>query len=271
MSYAPPLLVAAEPRQGNPYGLFSVLAFRPSTDPHWESGIEWEPLACSNAATGASGLIEDPSCDNPPEKHFASPVGHGTANPFYVYGDYKCGTFGHSLEQSQGFATARLLAHEEAQVGARMWSAVYAPGATDVTPTPGTAVSPQTGLALLEDALAASYGSLGVIHGTRGSGVLLNGTHLSVKGNQLLTGVGTPFVAEAGYPGSGPAGQKASGTTWLYATPSLFGYRGDVFTSSERRGDLLDRQRNDLYAIAERAYAIGMDPCPVYAVEISQL
>jgi hypothetical protein len=60
-------------------------------------------------------------------------------------------------------------------------------------------------------------------------------------------------VAGTGYPD----------TETIKGTPPLFGYRGEVFTSSSRPGDLLDREFNWLHAIAERTYSLGFDPCPV--------
>jgi hypothetical protein len=79
--------------------------------------------------------------------------------------------------------------------------------------------------------------------------------------------LGTPVAAGAGYPGSGPAGEAAAaGTQWMFVTPAMFGYRSEVFPSSAVRGDLLDRSKNDLYAVAERNYVLGFDPCGVGAV-----
>jgi hypothetical protein len=49
----------------------------------------------------------------------------------------------------------------------------------------------------------------------------------------------------------------------IVGSPALFGYRSEVFNSSARPGDLLDRAQNNLYAVAERTYVIGFDPCPV--------
>jgi hypothetical protein len=60
-----------------------------------------------------------------------------------------------------------------------------------------------------------------------------------------------------------------SGKSWAYASPALAGYRSEVFDSSATPGDLMDRQTNVLYAIAERSYILGYDPCGVGAAELN--
>jgi hypothetical protein len=139
---------------------------------------------------------------------------------------------------------------------------------TDVTPTPGTATDLSTGIGLLENWIASQYGSLGVIHMTRGAALVGLGAYvLDVTGGRLMTRLGTPVAAGAGYPGTSPTGATpAAGTSWLFASPAVFGYRSEVFTSSSQHGDLFDRAKNNLYAVAERTYTLGFDPCGVAAV-----
>jgi hypothetical protein len=125
------------------------------------------------------------------------------------------------------------------------------------------------GLGLLEAIIGQQYGALGVIHLPRAVALQALGEHLlETKGGRLQTMLGTPVVAGAGYPGSGPDGSSIPGKPWIYASAALFGYRSDVFTSSNRAGDLLDRASNDLYAVAERTYLLGFDDCTTAAVQI---
>lgn len=78
--------------------------------------------------------------------------------------------------------------------------------------------------------------------------------------NGTFTGGGAAVTTTVlGDTGTAPA----AGTEFIAASPSLMGYRSEVFGSSSRDGDLLDRARNDLYGIAERNYLIGYDPCGV--------
>jgi hypothetical protein len=107
------------------------------------------------------------------------------------------------------------------------------------------------------------YGSLGVIHGSRGA-VTKFDTLVNPSGSRMLTKVGTPVVAGAGYTKqAAPAGgaTATASQAWVLASPALFGYRGQVFTSKA-----FDQTKNDMYALAERNYVVGFDPCGVAAV-----
>ena len=118
---------------------------------------------------------------------------------------------------------------------------------------------PPDALAAVEDFLATSYGSLGVLHMSRGVALRLTGPAgpILATGGRLHTTVGTPVVAGARY-----------SSDRIVATPALLGYRSEVFTSSATPGDLLDRARNDLYAVAERSYLVGWDDCPIGAATL---
>lgn len=196
----------------------------------------------------------------------------GIATPFTVYGHFNCSLLGYSPATAQDKATSHLLAREEARVEQAFWTGDLAnfpslSGATDVTPIGG---SPNAagGVAILEDWIAANYGSVGVIHMTRSAATMaLAEDVLTTSGGRLVTKLGTPVAAGAGYPGTGPNGEALAGaTTWMYASPAVFGYRSEVFTSSNVPGDLLDRSENNLTAVAERSYLLGFDPCGVATV-----
>jgi hypothetical protein len=254
-------VVEAQPRVGLPFGLFSVLSLRESSDPHWANGITWEAVSC-DPVTGFDDWQVDPTCDTEMTKVFRGSGGTGEALPFTAVGSYKCGApGGPAFQRGEEFATADLLAHEQAQVEAFLWSRLddeaadlHASGALD----------PYQALAALENWMGRNYGSEGVIHGSRGA-ISLLGKRIEASGSRLRTRIGTPVVAGAGYPGTGPAGAAASaGEEWLMVSPSLFGYRGAVFTNSA-----LDRTKNDHYALAERQYVVGFDPCGVGAVRMN--
>lgn len=198
--------------------------------------------------------------------------GVGVASQFTVYGHFQCSPVGYSQADAQDRATAHLLAREEARVEQAFWTgdlgnfpALADPAAVDVTV--GALSSVGQAIGALEDWLGVNYGSLGVIHMTRGAATAAAATGLiAVSGGRLSTRLGTPVVAGAGYPGSSPAGvAPAEGTSWIYGSPALFGYRSDVFDSSARPGDLFDRTQNNLFAVAERSYLLGFDPCGVAA------
>src|SRR3546814_10690186 len=56
--------------------------------------------------------------------------------------------------------------------------------------------------------------------------------------------LGTPVVAGAGYPCTHPDSVTAG--SWIVATPALMLYRSEIFTATNRPGDLLDRGQNNL-------------------------
>lgn len=197
----------------------------------------------------------------------------GEASQFTVYGHFTCSPVGFDPQASQDRATAHLLAREESRVEQALWTGDLGntPTLKGATTVAGTAVDVATALGALESYIASQYGSQGVIHLTRQAALVgLQNYSLDVKGGSLSTRLGTPVIAGAGYDGSSPAGAAAAaGTSWAYVTPPIFGYRSDVFTSSNRPGDLLDRNVNEMYAIAERNYLLGFDPCGVGAALIA--
>lgn len=259
MSYAPPVVVDGIARQPLSYGLFSVLGFRTTGDPHWQNGIRWETMGCDPA----SG-IGDPDCDTPISKAFLPGDGPlGEATPFTVYASYECSPTGHPVDYAQQRATERLQSNEEARAEQAFWTGDlgntgFATGAENVG-----AGTLRRSIARLEQWLATHYGSQGVLHMTREAALLGYSLYaLTVKGSTLTTALGTPVVAGAGYPGTGPSGQApGADASYLFATPGLVGYRSEIFAGADPVGAGLDRAHNDLRAVAERTYVLGYDPC----------
>lgn len=248
-----PFVADAAPRQALPYGLFSQIQFRPAGELRWTdfNGVTWETLDCA-PASGVAHL-----CVDPDEKvqTFAGDLGEGMA--FTVYAMEVCSPIGRSFEDAQQRATAKLLELEQTEVERAIWSGLYgaAPFLTDTSVDAGNNdlgdFPLDEALAELEQGYSSSLGSLGVIHMSRGLALRYIGLDQVLRvSNRLETGVGTPVVAGAGY-GHGD----------MIATPPLFGYRSDVFAPGSDEAARLDRSVNDRYAIAERSYFIGWDPC----------
>lgn len=268
VNFADPTVVDGAPRVALPYGLFSVLTTRPEGDKRWINGVQWEALGCWDVHG-----IGEPDCE-PDEDGGTVAVGLpktfnglviGDATAFTVYGHFRCSPVGHTLQEAQDRATAHLLAKEEAAVERAFWTGNLGNipnligSAYEVTNTGG---SGREALGLLEKAIGTDYGSLGVIHMSRAAATSLAADWLLIgSGGQLRTQLGTPVVAGAGYPGDGSPTNPAAGSEQMFATPALFGYRSEIDVASNRPGDLLDREDNDLYTIAERQYLIGFDPC----------
>lgn len=276
MAMAPPSTVLAAGRQPLPAGLFSTFTFRPEDSARWEGGVLVDALTCAPADG-----IGDPQCDpddttglpknlDPDDQEF------GEASPFIIYGHATCAPIGR-WDEATSRAREHLISREEGRVEQAFWTGDLGNvptlrGATEVTPLLATGSIKdriEGAVAALENWLADTYGSLGVIHMTRELAMLGLG-NMEVKGNRITTRLGSPVAAGAGYDGSGPAAQAPTATSqWIYATPAMFGYRSEIFLPSARRGDLLDRGHNILYAVAERSYLLGFDPCGHAAVKIN--
>lgn len=273
MGSAPRALVQGPDRQPIPFGLFSVLTFRTSAaDGRWENGIQWErgtPSAASafgdwdSTSTPGYPKSLDPTWDRDEVSEIAT--------PFTVYGHWRGSPVGWDADAASAEARRHLLTREEAAAANILWTGaqgvvpnLQGTGAADdptlVTPLTDTPVGV---LAELEQWIADSYGSLGVLHmGRRLATYLVEADLLTVRGATLQTVLGTPVVASAGYPGTGPANVSDGSedlTTWVYATAPLFGYRSEVYEPTDGRDDLFDRGTNTRTAVAERAYVIAFD------------
>ena len=223
--------------------------------------------------TGGSGTVtitEAPGAIGLPKTLVNNSGGIGVATPFTVYGSFTCSPVGYPDQAVQDLATTHLLTREEARVEQAFWTgdlgnipSLADAATTDLTPV-GGATDLNFGLAMLEEWIVYTYGSLGVIHMPRGAALIGLGAYLlDITGGRLTTRLGTPVAAGGGYPGTSPAGVATNGEEiWLYATPAVFGYRSEVFTS----GPQLDRGTNTLTAVAERSYVLGFDPCGVAAI-----
>ncbi len=268
MAFAPAPLIEIPARQALPYGLFSVLIFRPDAGVRWANGVRWEGGTCDPArgigdvdcdpATPTTGLPKDLSFDS----------NWGAATPFLVYGVWACSPVSASPERAAELATAHLLAREEARVEQALWTGdlgnkpnlvaeVTAAGAGATV----TGSDIKAAVAELEYALGRRYGSLGVMHAPRNiaSRMLTEGI-AEVSGGRIRTKLGTPVVAGAGYPDQDR----------IIGTAPLFGWRSEVFApeNADGVGAVFDQRQNDLVAVAERSYLLGFDTCGVSAATI---
>jgi hypothetical protein len=258
---APSAVVTGAPRQPLPYGLFSAFSLRPEGDGRWLNGVRWEVGTCDPAnSIGAPWCAPDP-VEGLPKQLAPNNVPFGEASPITIYGHYACSAMSNSFSEAQRLATEHLINREEAAVEDALWNGdlgmVPNFSGANGYPAPMSAGAHDLewhALAAVEQAIGEFYGSLGVIHmSRRTASLLLSKGSLESKGGRLYTELGTPVVAGAGYPDVGE----------IVGTPALFGYQGNVFDSSARPGDLMDRGSNDMVAVAERTYVIGFDPCGI--------
>lgn len=268
-------------------------AQHPSTtgnNAHWQQGVTWIER-CGGAGTtyeeclavtGTGGTPAAPAnlADN------VDQINRG-ATAFTVFAQFDCSPVGQDYQQDK--AVEALSRMEGYQASRAFWTGT-AGGQTTVWPHLAanttlddpqgirlqTAASPLvTGgddaavvLGQVESALAQCYGGQGVIHipylalPTFTSRMLImpespTGPLRTLAGNLVVPGVG--------YTGSSPAGAApAAGTSWIYATGAVFGFRSEVF-AREMPGTF-DRAKNTVKMIASRTYLFGFECCHIAAL-----
>lgn len=151
-------------------------------------------------------------------------------------------------------------------------------GATILNPTPGTGVTPDKALALIEQGIAGSpFGARGVIHMTRdvasvlGSKLLYKPDH-GGKSDKAYTRTGTRVVIGSGYTGNGPLGATGTAASvtnkWMFATGSIEGHLGDPGFVGDL-ADGLDPTVNDATVAVLRSAAVHFDPSIFLAAQVT--
>lgn len=242
-------LVEAPPVVPLPYGIFSVAEPRLTTDDHWRLGVQWQSQACSTTKVTTGPCIE-------PERGSLTPDDYCSVSqydPFTVYAFNDDPVVGHTMDEDLANTIQRLIATEQRSVEEQLWT-LLGLGAVSTTALP--AVPAGVTLGYLEQILAQNYGGQGVIHMSRLVATFL-WEYLEVQGGKLVTKLGTPVVAGAGYDNI-----VAPGTDFtMYASGPVVLYRGDIDT----RQNALNRATNQASIIAQRDYVLGWD-CVAYGV-----
>lgn len=271
-----------------PHGLLSVVELRAPTDSHWQNGITFSARCLPTmGATTYDECITITGTGGPPPPPPAKadnidyPVNRG-ATPFTPFVEFDCSPVGVEAD-AQRIAEASLAQAESYQVERSFWTgladnqAVVFPHLaedtaaqdqqgiilqTSATVVTGAPVDVADGLGLLEDALGDCYNGVGVIHiPDRAIPTFDAWGLLRVEDGRLRTLNGNLVAAGAGYTGSSPAGAApATGTSWIYATGAVFGYRGSVRLLGEL-SESFDKAENTVRRIAERTYVLAWDCC----------
>lgn len=254
---APAQVITGPPRVPLPYGISSVVTYLPANGGRWENGAVWEAMTCDPLPPV---LVYD--CD-PEEaegfpKVFDAEGGTGEAHTYTVYGTYKCSPIAQSADWATDRAREHLTSREDQAVSMRLWrDLVEDPEYADL----GTFDTAEA-LGAVECWLREHYGALGVLHVSCRALPLLAERSLVYPNNStsLRSIYGTPVVVT-----DAPEGAE------IGITPALLAYRSDVFVSSNRGHDLLDRNTNELFGLAERTFLIGWDPCGTATATIGGL
>lgn len=262
-----PLAIDGPLPSAPPYGLVPTVQVVPDADVHWGEGVSVWPYP--------TGL---PRAWNPCE---ASPKGDQAQDPWTDVGAFPIilpfSCTNRALppwEELRRRLLAAYAAREsyglEVELVAQDAAAAMPsnPHLGDVTmiDVSGAAVSPFEALALLENAIAAT-GEQGVIHAEPGLVSAWSADKLTVTAGKLRTFNGTLVVSGSGYVGATPAGEAALGDaqSWAFATGPVQIRRAEPFLNPDTLGQALDRESNDVVAVAERYYAITWDPEHLHA------
>lgn len=249
----------------------------PGDGARWESGLAWVPERCG----AAYQLVPWCSATDPPA-HPADTTGAAYYRPPGVRFAVACSTLGGGVDPER---TRRVVEATTPFVIAReLWTGAL--GQTDpytirsVTYTNARLAS--TAATVIGTGGAELLAALGrleqvAVEASRGQRVML---HLPVRlsarlgefarrvGSDLLTRSDNLVVVDAGYPGTGPAGQAVGTTAWAYAT-SLVTVRVSRIVLEDDPGATVDRAVNTVTQWAARVFAATFDPCVQLATEIT--
>lgn len=187
----------------------------------WEGGFKWKPRQCGRVS-GVNECGPVASFDYRPDAE----SGIRQHQPVVIQAHNPCVSMNaNDYDFQRQSAIDGLIAGEPVAAEAELWDgplarAAHVAGdasfdsnlwltkhgvATDVTPTPGTGVTPQRGVGLLEQFLASEgYGSWGTIHLL--PEILVHLPYdLRYNGRQLFSSRNTFIVPGSGYSGKGPA------------------------------------------------------------------
>ena len=249
----------------------------PDRDARWESGLAWVPERCG----AAYQLVPWCSATDPPAYPPDTP-GAAYYRPPGVRFAVACSTLSGGVDAER---TRRVAEATTPFVIAReLWNGAL--GQTD----PYTIRGVTYRNARLADTAATVIGTGGAellaalgrleqvaVEASRGQRVMI---HLPVRlsarlgefarrvGSDLLTRSDNVVVVDAGYPGTGPAGQAVGTTAWAYAT-SLVTVRVSRIVLEDDPGATVDRAVNTVTQWASRVFAATFDPCVQLATEIT--
>lgn len=252
---------AVAPARGGLYAVAEVL----QGDSHiGASGFQYLSENC-----GVASVIDDPACitaEDRAEKTFGETVVVESTDPFAVYKGVQCVDM---HDDDSGWAERGLELTEHIAVEQQVMAELLA-GATDVTPTPGTAVPVRLGVALLEGVAAANYGGIPVLHMARSTATIGFSERVLEHDSDftVMTMQGALVANGGGYEENlSPTGvPAAAGEAWIYVTGAVTVVRTPVVTNRVLSGPDAEGNRLNLQqALAERMVAVSAE-CIKYAV-----
>jgi hypothetical protein len=255
------------------YGLVPTVGVTDDGDNRWVNGMAWRPETCFPAWTTSV-------CANEPQ---ASQGGADGSLVYYrpigLHVETLCSTKYNDPTEDEARARRMLTAATSYLLANELWLGTETLADTYDTPTGDTGVHNAYLASADANVITGSfdpYEALGLLEETAQRAGLGQDVHLHVpralmaqfgqilehRGRQLYTHTGALVISDAGYTGSGPAGQPESPTAvWMYATAPVQVRLSDITVETVH-----EWANNRRLVVAERAGAATFDPCVHFAI-----
>ncbi len=271
--------VTAPPAQPPRYGLIAAAPELGGPLAEWANGFRFLPEQCAGGGREAITCLGDTSLIEPDEN-----PDEVTGDPFVVWAGDECRTVGYQSRNLEGRARRLLAAIESYEIANELWTGTLRDSTTAGTYPMSNRALADVAADTLTDGPTAEVAALGCIE--YGLGVALRGargmvhtstqvlTHLAAEGaihrdaNLWLTPTGNLVVADAGYDGSGPNGELAGASQWIYGTEMIALRLGPVEVVPADIGQALDRSVDRLRYLAQRVVAYMWPACCHLAAEV---
>lgn len=267
-------------------------AIHPPAPDHWQAGITWIERCTTGGTTYDECLTvtgagsPPPAGPPPPPPPKADNINQQFrgAQPFTVFAEFDCSPVG--LTDIATVAAEALNRVEHSQVERAFWTGtaggtanVFFPHLTAsanvfdddgillqpaATILDASGLDPADALGQLQQALDLCSASRSTLYIPRMALPTFAAWGLVYEGEDglLRTLSGNRVVVSGWFPGTRPTGDDpAAGTSWIYGTGPLFGYRSDVRTTQV--SESFNRAENTVKMIAERTYLLGFSCCLV--------
>lgn len=270
---APRSPVTAPPAQPPRYGLLVALGSSTGTV-RWEGGVDWKPEQC-----GASGISLD-DCGSY-EADSLSNQENAEADPWVVYAQAGCSTFGFAARDFGAEARRQLEATRSYQIAHELWRGDLSSATgklVDGDPVTDEPSSIKVALGYLEAALAScAQGRRVAIHMSPQALIHAVGQYLLERDNsgQWITPLGSLVIADAGYDGSDADGELPGDSQWMWGStmPQVLlspvdVNPPDIDAARQIQVAAMDRSTNDVLVTAQQLALVQYDPCCLFGAEL---